>query len=375
MPIQLLLFLLFALVTVCTSLDKAYNRGVHKTVSQGTFRQDKQHQYHGGGRNPVSSQLPHTQFTCGDIQFMLRKKQKLTKIISEVMTEMQGQKHANHNQSANSLNLKTRILTLYQSELNASQEALTSVLSSLNQTLYSDYHSLDIIRLSCESRLAKLQSSVLHATGNHNEALKLVEETKAAIGQNLSQSHHKLIGDILTEISIAADKLEYQLKDDIFRSLVEKNGATGTDVETVVKIKSSEFDQAKEDQVLLVDSLSNQYTLSRPRDITVLIDDPHLVKDLVLLIVLCSLLGTVCCLIGLPTLFGFVITGMLLGPAGYNTVKVGYSKYPVVQCLSKQYSMCLPSFLNSVLFKLKQSVNSVLSLLYSLQAWAFLWTN
>ncbi|XP_019864214.1 PREDICTED: transmembrane and coiled-coil domain-containing protein 3-like [Amphimedon queenslandica] len=317
---QLLLFLFFALVlvTICTSLG---NQGAHKTVSHRTFRHNKQQQYHGGGRDPVILQLPHTQFTCGGIQFMLRKKQKLTNIISEVMTEMQGQKHAKNNQSSNSLELKTRILTLYQSELNASQEALSTVLSSLNQTLYSDYHLLDIIRLSCESRLAKLQSLVLHATGNHNEALTLVEETKAAVGQNLSQSHHKLVGDILKEISIAADKLEYQLKDDIFRNLVEKNGATGTDVETVVKIKSSELDQSEEDQVLLVDSLSNQYTLSRPRDITVLIDDPHLVKDIVLLVVLCSLLGTVCCLIGLPTLFGFVITGMLLGPAGYNTVK------------------------------------------------------
>lgn len=328
---QLLLFLVFALVlvTLCTSFDKAYNHGAHKTINQGAFRHNKQQQYHGGGRDPVTLQLPHTQFTCRGIQFMLRKKQKLTNIISEVMTEMQGQKHANHNQSSNSLKLKTRILTLYQSELNASQEALSTVLSSLNQTLYSDYHSLDIIRLSCESRLAKLQSLVLHATGNHNEALKLVEETKAAIGQNLSQSHHKLIGDILNEISIAADKLEYQLKDDIFRNLVEKNGATGADVETVVKIKSSEFDQSEKDQVLLVDSLSNQYTLSRPQDITVLIDDPHLVKDIVLLVVLCSLLGTVCCLIGLPTLFGFVIAGMLLGPAGYNTVKVCYLKYPL----------------------------------------------
>ena len=69
------------------------------------------------------------------------------------MAEMQGQKDFNHNQSTSNvkgLELKTRILTLYQSELNASQEALNDILASLNQTLYSDYHLLDIIRLSCK---------------------------------------------------------------------------------------------------------------------------------------------------------------------------------------------------------------------------------
>ena len=350
--LMLLSFLLLVLLSCFTTegrKETAYKRGTLDPVPKRSHRHSKHQQSHGNRRDALALHLPHTRFTCGDIQFMLRKKDELTKIISKIMAEMQGQKDFNHNQSTSNvkgLELKTRILTLYQSELNASQEALNDILASLNQTLYSDYHSLDIIRLSCESRLAKLQSLVLHATSNHNEALKLVEETKAALGQNLSQTHHKLIGDILTEISIAADKLEYQLKDDTFHSLVKKNGATGAEVETVVKLKNNEFDQTEEDQVVLVDSLSNQYTLSRPRDITVLIDDPHLVKDIVLLVVLCSLLGTVCCLIGIPTLFGFVVAGMLLGPAGYNTVKVDIQQkhcllpYTAVSVLVVMFFFC-----------------------------------
>lgn len=318
-----------SLVIVLVLIGDHYTRGGGSVYNPRLPPTPPYHSVKHRGRPSRDLQLGRTQFTCGNIHLILRKKEELTKVISKRISELLELELPNENQSARSntkgLDLKTKVLKLYQSELNASEEALNIVLSSLNKTLYSDYHSLDIIRLSCKSRLAKMQEAALLAEGNHNQALKLVQETKAA-GQNSSQSHHKLIVDILSEISNAADRLETQLKDDLFTDLVQgkgKKGGGGTEIETVVKIKGShDIDQTEEEQVLLVDSLSNRYTLSRPRDITVLIDDPYLVRDIVLLVVLCSLLGTICCLIGLPTLFGFGVAGMLLGPAGYNIVKV-----------------------------------------------------
>lgn len=276
----------------------------------------------------IQQLLGGTNFTCSNIHLLLRKKQELTKVISNRIHELEKAPTDSSSINTKETQFKTRILNLYQSELNASEDALNVVLSSLNQTLHSDYHSLEIIRLSCESRLSKMQSAALLVERNHNEALKLVQEAKmaAGVGQN-SSNHHNLVGDIFSEISNAADKLEGQLKDDLFHDLVQGRGGGGgggTEIETVLKIKGNghDSDQPEEDQVLLVDSLSNRYSLSRPRDITVLIDDPFLVRDIVLLVVLCSLFGTVCCLLGVPTLFGFGVAGMLLGPAGYNIIKV-----------------------------------------------------
>ena len=269
---------------------------------------------------------------------MLRKKQELTKMISHRMSNLivNGLHSRDPAELKSPLvnketDLKVKILKLYQAELNASEEALHIALVGLNRTLSSDYRSLDIIRFSCEARLAEMQTAALIVEGNHNDVLKLVSEAKMAPEHlNSSQGHHKLMNDILAEISHAADKLEKQLREDIFSDLVQGKGPVhqGAEIETVVKLGSNighykdPLDQGSEHQVTLVDSLNNQYTLSRPRDLTVLIDDPNLVKDIVILLVVCSLLGAVCCLMGLPPLFGYGVAGMILGPAGYNIVKV-----------------------------------------------------
>ena len=293
---------------------------------------------HIGYLNHKDLKLGRTRFTCRNVQLMLRKKQELTKVISHRMSNLVA--NGLHSQDPTEwksplvnkeTDLKVKILKLYQAELNASEEALHTVLVGLNRTLFSDYRSLDIIRFSCEARLAEMQTAALIVEGNHNDVLKLVSEAKAAPEHlNSSQGHHKLMNDILAEISHAADKLEKQLREDIFSDLVQGKGPVhqGAGIETVVKLGSNvghyndPLDQGSEHQVTLVDSLNNQYTLSRPRDLTVLVDDPNLVKDIVILLVVCSLLGAVCCLIGIPPLFGYGVAGMLLGPAGYNIVKV-----------------------------------------------------
>lgn len=273
--------------------------------------------------------LGHSPFTCSDLHLFLRKKQELSQVLSKRINNLQTQQKNGAPSSSKVTNFKIKVLTLYQAELNASENSFYTVLGGLNRTLFSGYQSLDVIRLSCEARLNEMQTAALFVEENHNDALKLVEESKLL---NTSQSNHKLVHEILSEISHAADTLEDKLKEESFNDLVQGKGKSQlqgeTEIETVLKLRDGnghhrDQDQTNpDDQVVLIDSLSNRYTLSRPHDITVLIDDPYLVKDIVLLMVLCSLLGALCCLMGIPTLFGFGVAGMLLGPAGYNVVKV-----------------------------------------------------
>ena len=279
-----------------------------------------------GKRKNYPEPLGNSKFTHEDVHLFLRKKQELSEALSKKIHNLQSQ----DKNLTKEMSFQIKVLNLYQAELNASEESFYTVLTGLNRTLFSGYRSLDIIRLSCESRLAEMQTAALLVEGNHNDAMKLVEESQVL---NASQSDHKLVNEILSEISHAADKLEDQLKAESFNDLVQGKGKSqlqgDTEIETVVKLRDSgnghhheQYQRNSDEQVVLVDSLSNRYTLSRPRDITVLIDDPYLVKDIVLLMVLCSLLGALCCLMGIPTLFGFGVAGMLLGPAGYNIVKV-----------------------------------------------------
>ena len=78
-----------------------------------------------------------------------------------------------------------------------------------------------------------------------------------------------------------------------------------------------------EDQAVsvLVDSVSNVYVLSRPRDVTLLMEDRNFFEDMVCLLLLSFVLGALCSLVRVPALFGYTFAGMLLGPVGYNVVR------------------------------------------------------
>lgn len=47
-----------------------------------------------------------------------------------------------------------------------------------------------------------------------------------------------------------------------------------------------------------------------------------LVQDLVSIVMLSLPCGWLCTTIGLPTMFGYIICGVLLGPSGLNSIKV-----------------------------------------------------
>ena len=71
---------------------------------------------------------------------------------------------------------------------------------------------------------------------------------------------------------------------------------------------------------MLIDSSSNQYILSRPRDVTIPIEDHHFVHDIILIVLLSFFLGGVCSVFKVPCLFGYIFAGIVLGPTGWNLV-------------------------------------------------------
>ena len=162
--------------------------------------------------------------------------------------------------------------------------------------------------------MSEIQKVAVRVEENHNGLLKLMNEAKHLSTSNSSHIQHlKLLNEILSEISQAADKLEINFKKDLFNDIVDgKVPGTAAEIETVVKIGGgagvrdyNSIEGDNENQVILVDSFSNQYTLSHINDITVSMSDPFLVKDFKSLLVMCSLLGIFCSLIGILPLFGY----------------------------------------------------------------------
>ncbi|XP_055282724.1 transmembrane and coiled-coil domain-containing protein 3 isoform X2 [Moschus berezovskii] len=61
--------------------------------------------------------------------------------------------------------------------------------------------------------------------------------------------------------------------------------------------------------------------ISSPRFATILRVNHHLIKDIVSIVMLSLPCGWLCTTIGLPTMFGYIICGVLLGPSGLNSIK------------------------------------------------------
>lgn len=284
---------------------------------------------------------------------MLRKKSDLTRLIAGRTKDLrktialrgtlaarntvgnQSPSRENSKMGSHSLaDLQLKVLKLFEEEVNASEDAFMVVMQGLQRTLASDYQSLENIRLSCEERLKELQSIALVVEENHNTMHHLEKEALLIHRGLNSTKDHRTMKEILSEISQAADKLENDLKEDLFNDMIGGQKGRGerqkAGIETVLKVGVAS-DEGEDDKqvaheygghVVIIDSHSNQYTLSRPGDITALVEDPHLVRDVVFLLAFAYLLGTICCLLTMPSLFGYGIAGMLLGPAGYNMIKV-----------------------------------------------------
>ena len=281
-------------------------------------------------RVPSGNRLGQSRFTCANLLAMFRRSRQLGRVINKSIGDILNTKVRNFES-----NLKLKVLELYRREVNASEGAVITAMAGFNRTLSSDYTSLTKIMDSCESRLQEMQSAALLVEQNHNSLHKLEKETAALLeSRNQSRTeHHSLLNEFLLEISRAADVLEGTLTDNAFSNLVEEKGV---DIETVVKVgggkthhkkppesaDSLEDEESSSNEVVIIDSSNNRYTLSRPHDITVLVEDPHLIHDIVTLLLVSCVLGLLCSLMGMPLLFGYGVAGMLLGPGGFNIIKV-----------------------------------------------------
>ena len=287
--------------------------------------------------NWYCQKVASSNFTFRGLFYMLQKKSSLLRTLNAHITNIQP--HPTPEEK-----IKMEVLKLYERELRASEKSLVAVLQDLNQTLSSDYQSLDNIKQSCQMRMSDVREAAVLVEEDYNAILYLEKEMNS-LHPNVNstlQIHNHVINEILAEISHAADNLEHALqKEDIFSDSKRMEGAA---FETVVKLSEGSFpedhrlmniqkrlQEEKEEEErgneasgrgisMLIDSANNQYILSRPRDITIPIEDHRLIHDIVNLLLLSFILSGVCLLLKIPSLFGYIFAGILLGPVGYNVI-------------------------------------------------------
>ena len=292
--------------------------------------------------------LGSSNFTCKNVLLMMHKKSNLLSTVSHRMSDFR-----NRPTSSVDMKFQMAILTIFERELKATEKSLAAVLNDLNLTLSSGYQSLEKIKKSCQLRLDDMRDAAVLVEEDYSSILELEKEMKSLHPNTTLQTHFHLLNEIFSEIVHAADDLETNLHEDVFGDSKRIKGAS---VETVIKLHENELYehgllhmqkrmQEKERSLdegdveeqghthkhkqlkshnkgisVLVDSASNQYILSHPHDITVAIEDHRLIHDIINLLLLSFLFGIVCSIFKVPSLLGYIIAGMVLGPSGYNTI-------------------------------------------------------
>ena len=274
--------------------------------------------------NAQNERLGNSSFTCQSLALMLRKS-------SGIQSALQKQLDSGKSKlpSSNAEAFKLKLMELYVRELRTAERTLIDFLHDFNDSLSGEYGVLSRLEKNCQDRLNSMRSAAVSLEEDYNYIIELEKEMMSVLNVNVSLGDRpRIIKGIFSEISHAADELEKKFQGDAFQLSKKLGGAA---LETVVKVADSNAEKGlaagvhhhsdEDGRTVLIDSLSNQYVLSRARDITVPVEDVHFLYDLSYLLLLSFLMGTVCCTFKVPTLLGYTIAGMVLGPVGFDQIR------------------------------------------------------
>ncbi|XP_044782968.2 transmembrane and coiled-coil domain-containing protein 3 isoform X4 [Bubalus bubalis] len=224
---------------------------------------------------------------------------------------------------------RVHTLEIFQKELNESENSVFQAVHGLQRALQGDYRDVANMKESSRQRLEALREAAIKEETEYVELLAAEKHQVEAL-KNMQHRNKSLsmLDEILEDVRRAADRLELEIEEHAFD---DNKSVKGVNFEAVLRVEEEEADpqqnlsrrEVEEDLGLsmLIDSQNNQYILTRPRDATIPRADHHLIKDLVSIVMLSLPCGWLCTTIGLPTMFGYIICGVLLGPSGLNSIK------------------------------------------------------
>ncbi|XP_065644634.1 transmembrane and coiled-coil domain-containing protein 3 isoform X4 [Hydra vulgaris] len=211
---------------------------------------------------------------------------------------------------------KLQVVKLFQREMNVSVDSFFKSLQNFKRILRGNYQSIEELKEINKGRLEQLKSAMLDAEDEFNLIVDIVHNEELHAQKNLSNKKYNTIvehffKELISGVAVAADVLEEKLDDNAFGKEIHSKKI---EIETVVKIDGNSNDN--EGIVMLVDSDSNHYVLSKPRDGTTTHVDYILLKEILSLVVCTFLLTLVCSLLRFPFIFACILTGVILGPSG-----------------------------------------------------------
>lgn len=218
---------------------------------------------------------------------------------------------------------------VFQKELNESEKSVFQAIHGLQRALQGDYKDVVNMKESSRLRLEALREAAIKEEMEYVELLAAEKHQAEALKHMQHQNKSlSVLDEILEDVRRAADRLEEEIEEHAFD---DNKSVKGVNFEAVLRVEEEETNPKQnltkpevEDDLglsMLIDSQNNQYILTKPRDATIPRADRHFIKDIVTIGMLSLPCGWLCTAIGLPTMFGYIICGVLLGPSGLNSIK------------------------------------------------------
>ncbi|KAG8521153.1 Transmembrane and coiled-coil domain-containing protein 3 [Galemys pyrenaicus] len=279
-------------------------------------------------RGRAVAPAPRRQWTlgrCRKLSGLLRQKAVAVSRLREAVAAV-GQRAR---LSAEEKLFQVHTLEIFQKELNESENSVFQAVLGLQRALQGDPRDLVNMRESSRQRLEALREAAIKEETEYVELLAAEKHQAAALKQAQLQNRSlSVLDEVLEDVRRAADRLEEEIQE---RAFDDNKAGKGVNFEAVLRVEEEEADSGQNlsrreaegglGLSMLIDSQNNQYILTRPRDATVPRADHHLIKDIVSIGMLSLPCSWLCAAVGLPTMFGYVVCGVLLGPSGLNSIK------------------------------------------------------
>jgi Kef-type K+ transport system membrane component KefB len=223
-------------------------------------------------------------------------------------------------------------------------------LDALSFHVFKTYQSLLELPINDLINLEALQQQTLNITKSLQAAVVLVESTiqneklkkkteETALKKKKKVEHlpvngsvsdmnresvaQNIVGNVMDAVAESADKVESTMKEkDLFK---EGQNSQGSSLETVVKVEEKKEKLADKPEAkaldsnapVLIDSQNNEYRLTQTNDLTAHYEDGRLLQDFQWILLISFGLAGTFYLIRLPSLFGYILTGVILSNGGF----------------------------------------------------------
>ncbi|XP_070539001.1 transmembrane and coiled-coil domain-containing protein 3-like isoform X2 [Ptychodera flava] len=269
--------------------------------------------------------------SCRNLETLLIGKRTVMKKLDRAIREIGVNPKLSNQEKV----FQIHIFQIFQKELNETEVNIYQSINSLKRALKGDYRDIINMKESTHQRLEALREATLREEQEYNDLLNAekhqIEYLEHIRHLNASSANRTkveaILDNVLDEVAQAADILENQLVENVFD---ESRRAKGAAIEAVLRMDEDRLvgnisrrlaDDSNQGMSVLIDASNNQYVLTKPKDTTMPHEDHHFIQDIILMLVLAFLCGWLCHSLELPSMFGYIMSGVILGSSGINIIK------------------------------------------------------